>query len=244
MALARVPANSRALDLGCGGGYVGAALERTKHCQVTGVDSFPLAEGVSLTRFVRHDLNRGVPEAVVRGHDHIMMLDIIEHLVNPERFVEDLYRAIGGGPEVKLIVSTGNVGFVLTRAMLLCGKFPYGKRGILDLSHTRLFTFGSLRNLFEQSRFDIVEMRGVPAPFPLALGDGRISRILVGLNKALIWISPGLFSYQIFMVVRARPSLDSLLARSHEQATIRAASYRRSREVECMPSAEGVAASL
>ena len=244
IALARVPANSRVLDLGCGGGYVGEALERTKHCQVTGIDSSPLPADRSLSRFVQLDLNSGLPEMVVRDNDHIMMLDIIEHLMNPERFVEDLYRKIGGRPEVQLIVSTGNVGFVLTRLMLLCGKFDYGRRGILDLSHTRLFTFGTLRHLFEQSRFEIVEMRGVPAPFPAALGDSRTSRFLVALNKALIALAPRLFSYQIFMVVRARPSLDSLLARSEEQATIKAASYRRNIAPECLPSADGLAAHL
>ncbi len=243
IALDRVPENSRVLDIGCGGGYVGAALERRKHCRVTGVDSFPLAADISLTQFIQHDLNRGLPESVIRDHDHIMMLDIIEHLLNPERFVEDLYRLIGGRPDVEIIVSTGNVGFVLTRLMLLFGKFHYGKRGILDLSHTRLFTFGTLRSLFEQSRFEIVEMRGVPAAFPLAFGDRRTSRFLVALNKALIAIAPGLFSYQIFMVVRARPSLELLLARSQEQATIKAASYRRGLGSECVPSGEGLAAS-
>lgn len=242
IALARMPENSRVLDLGCGGGYVGEALERTKHCEVTGVDSFPLPADVSLTRFVQHDLNGGLPDMAVRDNDHIIMLDIIEHLMNPERFVEDLYRKIGGRPEVRLMVSTANVGFVLTRLMLLCGKFEYGRRGILDLSHTRLFTFGTLRSLFEQSRFDILEMRGVPAPFPLALGDSRTSRFLVALNKALIAIAPGLFSYQIFMVVRARPSLDLLLASSQEQATIKAASYRRTLP-ECATVRDRLAAS-
>jgi hypothetical protein len=68
------------------------------------------------------------------------------------------------------VVSTGNVAFVVTRLMLPAGQFNYGKRGILDLTHTRLFTFASMRRLFEQQGFLVLETRGVPAPFPMALG--------------------------------------------------------------------------
>ena len=63
--------------------------------------------------------------------------------------------------------------------MLLFGQFNYGKRGVLDLTHTRLFTFGSFRRLFEQAGFKVVEERGVPGPFPLAMGDSALSRALV-----------------------------------------------------------------
>ena len=241
LALAAVAENSRVLDLGCAGGYVGAVLERTKRCRVTGVDCLPLAEDIGLTRFVRLDLNRGLPEAVVRGHDCIVMLDVIEHLLNPEQFVEELHRHIDGSSEVKIIVSTGNVGFIAMRLMLFFGKFNYGKRGILDISHTRLFTFETLRRLFEQGGFEIVETRGVPAPFPVVFGDGRLSRLLVRLNKGLVVIARGLFSYQIFMVARAQPSLETLLASSEQQAALRAASYRLSRGREWAPLRDAVA---
>ena len=53
------------------------------------------------------------------------------------------------------MLSTGNIGFFVTRLMLLFGQFNYGKRGILDMTHTRLFTFTSLRRLLEQSGFRI-----------------------------------------------------------------------------------------
>jgi hypothetical protein len=61
-------------------------------------------------------------------------------------------------------------------------------------------------------------MRGVPAPFPLALGDGVLSRMLLGLNKALIRLSRSLFSFQIFAVVRPRPALPYLLERAVREA--------------------------
>jgi hypothetical protein len=125
-------------------------------------------------------------------------------------------------PRVKLLVSTANVGFVVNRLMLLLGQFNYGKRGVLDLTHTRLFTFESFRRLFEQAGFRVVESRGIPGPFPLALGDNRLSRALVRINLMLIWMAKGLFAYQIFFVVEPLPSLDYLLGQALEHSARRA----------------------
>jgi hypothetical protein len=63
-----------------------------------------------------------------------------------------------------------------------------------------------------QAGFEVLETRGVPAPYPLAIGDNFFSRALIALNGVLIRLSRGLFSYQIFMRVKARPSLELLLA--------------------------------
>ncbi len=95
--------------------------------------------------------------------------------------------------------------------MLLLGQFNYGKRGILDISHTRLFTFSSLRALFEQAGFEVLRTQGIRAPYPLAIGNNLTSKFLLSLNTALIRISRGLFSYQIFCEVRCSPSLSHLL---------------------------------
>jgi hypothetical protein len=95
--------------------------------------------------------------------------------------------------------------------MLFLGFFHYGARGILDLTHTRLFTFATIQKLFEQANYRIEEIRGIPAPFPLALGDTALARFLIGVNRFLIKISRSLFSYQIFLVAKPLPSLEVLL---------------------------------
>jgi hypothetical protein len=106
--------------------------------------------------------------------------------------------------------------------MLLLGQFNYGKRGVLDLTHTRLFTFASFRRLFEQAGYRVLEARGVPGPFPLALGDNWLSRALVTVNSWLIRIASGLFSYQIFLVVQPLPSLEYLLSEALDHSARRA----------------------
>ena len=118
-----------------------------------------------------------MPDIALEDFDYVILLDVIEHLNSPESFVDCLRDAAGKARETTFIVSTGNVGFLITRFMLLLGQFNYGKRGILDVTHTRLFTFGTLRRLFEQAGFDVIEMRGLPAPFPLAFGDRWPARL-------------------------------------------------------------------
>jgi hypothetical protein len=51
-----------------------------------------------------------------------------------------------------------------------------------------------------------------------------MSRALFAINAALVKLSRGLFSYQMFFVVEQRPSLESLLERAREHSADRTAS--------------------
>jgi glycosyltransferase involved in cell wall biosynthesis len=221
-ALELIPAGSRVLDLGCAGGYLGSEL-RGRGCYVAGVDLVPLKAGVELDEFYLHDFDEGLPPVDVASFDYVLLLDVVEHLHRPEAFMRELYDALKLKPDTHLVVSTGNIGFAITRLMLLAGQFNYGKRGILDMTHTRLFTFSTLRRLLDGAGFRIESMRGVPAPFPLALGDGLAGLALVRLNRLGTRAWPGFFAYQMFVVAQPRRSLDRLLqdafAASEERLT-------------------------
>ena len=208
---------SRVLDIGCAGGYVAGMLAGSRNCVVDGIDSV-VAHDAGLNEFYLHDLNAGLPRIDYSRYDYIVMLDVIEHLSRPEAFLDELREAISANPKVEVIISTANVAFLVTRLMLLLGQFNYGKRGILDLTHTRLFTFASFLRLVRQSGFDVVEARGVPGPFPLALGDNAFSRFLVSVNQALIGLLRGVFSYQIFLRIRPQPTLRALLRTAREES--------------------------
>ena len=210
-AIQAVRPGSHVLDVGCGQGYVGRRLLE-KGCRVTGMDRHIPAMAPASDRmdFIRWDLDRSEFPIDISNFDQILMLDIVEHLQKPERFMDELrFAAVCKRPEV--ILTTANIGFFITRFMLLCGQFNYGKKGILDATHTRLFTFRSLRELLAQSGYKILEVRGIPAPFRKAIGDHLISRFLVRLNQILIWLSRGLFSYQIFVRAEAKPTVHNLL---------------------------------
>ena len=115
-----------------------------------------------------------------------------------------------------MVIATANVGFFVTRLMLLCGQFNYGRRGILDRTHRRLFTFSSLTKLLEQSGYKVIETRGVPAPFPLAVKTPWLSRFLLRCNQFLLRFARNWFSYQIFVRAQALPSVHHLLEQTVE----------------------------
>lgn len=207
---------AKVLDLGCGEGYWAKEAVHLG-AEVTGVDrlapeSVVFRDGL---QFVRADLDR--PELAVNpsDFDQIFLLDIVEHLRDPDLFMENLREATGRKrPEI--ILTTGNIGFFVTRFMLLIGQFNHGRKGILDRTHTRLYTFSTFRQLLEGSGYTVDEMRGIPAPFPAALGLNWLSRTLLAINAALIRLWPGLFSYQIFLRATVTPTLGHLLVETEE----------------------------
>jgi glycosyltransferase involved in cell wall biosynthesis len=218
-----IPPNSKVIDLGCATGYVASELKQGKNCHVTGVDMFPpLAERID--DFYVRDLNQGLAGIPIESPDYVLLLDVIEHIASPEAFLDDLRNRLSQG---ELVISTGNVAFLITRLMLMMGQFNYGERGILDMTHTRLYTFSSLSRLLEQSGFVIIETQAIPAPFPLAVGNGWLGRSLLKLNSFLIKISPHLFGYQMVMRAKALPTVTSLLEAACEASSRRAQSLRR-----------------
>jgi len=217
-----VQAGSKVLDLGCAGGYMCALLERERACVCTGVDIYTLPPQIRLNRFVQHDLNVGPPQLEYLDYDYVLLQDVIEHLVSPELFLDRLRESMKYCTTTKVIVSTPNVGFIIIRLMLLLGQFNYGKRGILDLTHKRLFSYASIGHLFDQHGFQISASRGIPAPYPVALGHGFLSRFLLALNSFCIRLLPAMFSYQILVVAEPRPSLEILLQRALDESASRA----------------------
>jgi glycosyltransferase involved in cell wall biosynthesis len=217
-ALEAVPAGSRVLDIGSGpGGLAGELLK--KGCQVTLVDQFPAQVDGGDVQVVVQNLDEEIGFDAA-DQDVLLLLDVIEHLRDPERFLEQLRRQFGYEPK-RLILTTPNVAFVIMRAMLAFGQFNYGKAGILDRTHTRLFTFRTLRRLLRDEGFQIKKLRGVPAPFPKVLGNGVLGKAALAANLALIRLSRTLFSYQIYVEAESTPDVSFVLADSKRRSSTR-----------------------
>jgi len=211
MAIESAQHGGHILDVGCGQGHLANELAK-KGCRVTGMDRclIPAQHAQGQLELIQWDLDRSEFPVNVSTYDQIFLLDIIEHLKQPARFMDEL-RAAAVCKRPEIILTTANIGFLITRLMLLFGHFNYGKKGILDSTHTRLFTFRSLTELLEQSGYKVYDLRGIPAPFPKAIGDNLISRLLLKINAILIRLSRGLFAYQIFARAQAMPTVDNLL---------------------------------
>jgi glycosyltransferase involved in cell wall biosynthesis len=208
----RIPDGSIVLDVGSSDGHLAKAL-RDKGCQVIGVDLVEPDNAGNFDEFIKWDLDHGLPP-VGRSVDVVVLADVVEHLRSPEDFADDLASFCREHDVRTVLVSTGNVAFAVQRLMLVLGQFNYGPRGILDMTHTRLFTARTIRRLFLQAGFRVRESFGLPAPFPLAFGDRPIGRRLLAANRAAIRISTTLFSYQIFLVLEPPSDLARVIARS------------------------------
>ncbi len=228
VAVAEVKGGTTVLDLGCGPGHLCGALHE-KGCRVIGVDQFPPKEPGRFDEFHVSDLDGNPFPRTLEGVDVLLLLDVIEHLKSPEDFATALRTAAQKNLDLRIVISTGNIGFIVTRLMLFLGQFNYNKRGILDLTHTRLFTFSSLRRLLRESGFVIEKEMGIPAPVPLVVRKRFLSRTLMTAQKVFIRISRGLFSYQMLMVVRPMPTADTLLAKSREHSAERASALAETR---------------
>jgi glycosyltransferase involved in cell wall biosynthesis len=218
-ALRAVPREAKVIDIGSGPAGIAAELAK-RGCQVTVVDQYAPPGVPPGVRVIQQDLDSELAFSV-EDCDCILLLDIIEHLRDPEGFIAGLRSQFDYGPK-KLILTTPNVAFVVQRLMLAFGQFNYGRAGILDSTHSRLFTFRSIKHLLRDAGFEIKTVRGVPAPFPKVLGNGLVGRTAVGLNLALIRISRTLFSYQIFIEAEGTPDIEFLLRDAAEKSEHRA----------------------
>lgn len=203
------------LDIGNGSSFISDALA-AKQVKVITVGRGHSSE-------IRRHVAQGI-EAIIEHYDFraqsepvstILLLDIIEHLKSPETLLCALREGFSRDKPI-VIITTANVAFAPIRFGLLIGNFNYNRRGILDFDHSRLFTFRSLKQTLLNMGYEILEERGIPAPYPLAVGDGRLARMLLAVNSFLIHISKSLFSYQIGMIARPRPTLSHLLKDAEE----------------------------
>ena len=218
-AIDRIKEGSYVLDIGCHSTKLAKILNDTKNCKITAIDKSEKLENSSfIEKYFSFDLDNGLPDLDYNKFDYILLLDVIEHLKNPEEFMTRLKQKTEKNPNLKIITSTGNVGFLIIRLMLLFGSFNYGHRGILDKTHTRLFTFSSFKNLMVQTGFNIKRISGVPAPIPLVIGNNVLSKFLLNINKFFILISKEIFAYQIYLEIKPQISINLLLDQAKSKA--------------------------
>ena len=217
-ALARVVPHSTVLDLGCSDGHL-AQILRDRGCRVIGVDLEEPDDTGHLDKFIQWNLDDGMPP-IEDEVDVVLLMDIVEHLRSPEDFCSELARFCRDHEVRQVLASTGNVAFLVQRVMLALGQFNYGPRGILDMTHTRLFTKRTIERLFRQAGFQVDESFGLPVPFPLAFGSGALATVALALNRLAIRFSTRAFSYQLFLSLRPPVDLDELITHSTAYADV------------------------
>jgi 2-polyprenyl-3-methyl-5-hydroxy-6-metoxy-1,4-benzoquinol methylase len=160
MAIARVPANSRVLDLGVADGSVAAVL-KGMGCEVWGVElEREAAEAARAVcdEVVVADLNTFEFAEQLHGQrfDVVLMLDILEHLSDPAAVLGRVKAVVAEGGWG--IISLPNVAHASVRLALLNGHFRYTEMGLLDRTHLRFFDRAGVDDLLEQAGWGMFDM--------------------------------------------------------------------------------------
>jgi SAM-dependent methyltransferase len=154
------------VDVGCGAGATGALLKRKfPGTVVIGIERNARAAAVARTRLddvicadladVRLDERIGD-----RSIGALLLLDVLEHLVDPWRALVRMRTWLG--PESRVLASVPNIRNLETLERLASGHFDYAARGVLDVTHLRFFTRSSLRRMFEETGYDVVSIEALP----------------------------------------------------------------------------------
>src|SRR3954452_10799542 len=203
-------------DIGAGRGALSALLaEKVAH--VTSVDrELPGEAGRAEARALDLDgeFDRELGHA---RYDCVVMLDVIEHLRNPEESARRVASILKPGGT--LYASTGNIAYLVLRASLLLGQFNYGKRGILDLTHTRLFTVYSFKKLLANAGFAIKEVKGFGPPIRDMVGESTTLRAIDTTSSTLARLWPRLFAFNFLVVAQKADELDDIYERTRASGT-------------------------
>jgi glycosyltransferase involved in cell wall biosynthesis len=207
----RWPSEWRVADLGASRGGLSAQLaEKVAHVTSADVERPPdagKAEAVEL------DLDGDFDRALGKhAYDCVLVLDVLEHLKRPEEGVRKVSEILKPGGT--LYASTGNIAFLMMRLSLFLGQFNYGKRGILDLTHTRLFTIYSFKKLLANGGFVIREVHGFGPPIRDMVGESAVLRIVDTVAGLLARLWPRLFAFSFLIVAEKADELEDIYART------------------------------
>jgi len=205
------PPGWRVADLGASRGLLSARIAR-KVARVTSADvERPPEAGEA--EAIQLDLDGDFDRILGRHrYDCVLMLDVLEHLKVPEEGVRKVAEILK--PRGTLYASTGNIAFHVLRLSLLLGQFNYGKRGILDLTHTRLFTVSSFKQLLVNGGFTIEEVHGFGPPIRDMVGANTALRAADRMSGVLARLWPRLFAFSFLIVATKADELEDIYAQT------------------------------
>lgn len=152
------------LEIGCSGGGTGALIKKEFNVPFyAGVELMTAAAEEAKTQidWVHCDniedmiAEERLDELPDKKFDAILYLDVLEHLYNPWRVVEESSKLLApGGILVGSIPNAGNL-YVLWK--LMRDQFEYDDEGLLDRTHIRFFTLHTIKNMLNK-RFKLASL--------------------------------------------------------------------------------------
>lgn len=172
------------LDVGCGLGFLGAALKARGVHRVAGVELNPEAAEQARSRMdevVVADVEQPLPFPA-GSFDCIVYGDILEHLVDPWAALR-AHRPLLK-PDGVVVISIPNIGFWRVVLDLARGRWDYASFGTLDRTHLRFFTLRGIEELCGHAGYVVDQVvtplrRGGKSWWLSRVTSGRIEHLLV-----------------------------------------------------------------
>jgi SAM-dependent methyltransferase len=200
------------LDVGCGDGNFSIMIkEACKAGVVYGIEATEKGvESANNNGVIAHqlDIDMGVFPFKDGYFDAVFAGEIIEHLFDPDHFLDEIYRVLRPGGV--LVLTTPNLASIHNRIALVFGYQPFpmgissrfnegrmyepGSEQAQSLDHIRVLTLRSLKKLMNIHNILIINVIGSCASLPKTMKFKKTFKLL---DRALT-ISPGL-SYRVIV---------------------------------------------
>jgi SAM-dependent methyltransferase len=149
----------RILEIGCGTGDTLSYLKENSYCDwACGVDLFPDAVASAREKAVDEIYQSNIEETILPietgSINTILCLDVLEHLINPQKVVAYLHTLLAPGGII--VASIPNVRhYSASMPLLIQNKWEYTNSGILDNTHLRFFVRDTAIELMQSSGLTI-----------------------------------------------------------------------------------------
>jgi 2-polyprenyl-3-methyl-5-hydroxy-6-metoxy-1,4-benzoquinol methylase len=195
----------RVLDVGCGGGALGAALKAERPgCEVVGLEGFPEAAARARGRLddvlcLDLDSLESLP-ADAGKFDALVFGDVLEHLLDPLRLLRTLLPALAD--DGVLVLSIPNVKhWTVLYPLLVKDRWTYEDAGLLDRTHVHFFTGGTATQMLTELGLDLVHL-GVNDLAPLPAEMEPLAGLAAAFGADRTEAAARLGAYQYLMVAR------------------------------------------
>lgn len=168
--LSNIKGCNKVLDIGCNVGYFAKPISELG-IEYVGIDNSPACIEHAKQRYSQAQFIEGDAEYLLnffqkKSFDGIIASEVIEHVINPERFLLGIYEVLK--PNGKLILTSQNSNGIQLRIRALLGRYRW------DRTHFRLYSKVELTSDVASAGFKV--KKSIVIPFSKK-GQGGIFRL-------------------------------------------------------------------
>ena len=156
------------LDIGCGDGATLEWIKASKRCEKTYGIEISESSYLKAKKILDETLNINIEKEknffMKKKFDLILVLDVIEHLIDPWKFLNLIKSRLNEGGSI--IISVPNIRhYSILKDLIFFGNWEYSQSGILDRTHLRFFTKKTLKKIFEKEKLNIEMLKKYPIDY-------------------------------------------------------------------------------